>query len=193
MITGARCRVPASRDGASTQPCAPGPASGSAEILPPMTHADAERDLGYMREALKEAAQAFEEDEVPVGAVIVRGGRVVARAHNQVELLRDATAHAEMIALTQASSEAGDWRLDGAALYVTKEPCPMCAGAIALSRVARLVFGARDPKAGAAGSRMDILGSGCLNHTVEVEAGVEEGECGALLKAFFKKQRAAAT
>ena len=144
-----------------------------------------------MREAMKEAARAFEEGEVPVGAVIMRGGRIIARAHNQVERLRDATAHAEMIALTQASSEAGDWRLDGAALYVTKEPCPMCAGAIALSRVDRVVFGARDPKAGAAGSRMDILGSGCLNHTVEVAAGVEEEECAGLLRDFFRKQRAA--
>lgn len=156
-----------------------------------MTTAAPERDLAYMREALKEASRAFEEGEVPVGAVIVRGGRVVARAHNQVERLRDATAHAEMIALTQASSEAGDWRLDGAALYVTKEPCPMCAGAIVLSRVGLVVFGARDEKAGAAGSRMDILGGGCLNHTVEVAAGVGEHECAGLLKEFFRKQRTA--
>lgn len=154
---------------------------------------DLQSDSYFMGEALRQAARAAAAGEVPVGAVIVRAGRVIARAFNQVELLKDATAHAEMLAVTQAEAVQGDWRLTDCTLYVTKEPCPMCAGAIALSRVARLVFGARDPKAGAAGSRMDILGSGCLNHTVEVEAGVEEGECGALLKAFFKKQRAAAT
>jgi len=154
-----------------------------------MTHAASERDLAYMREAMKEASRALEDGEVPVGALIVREGCVIARAHNQVEQLRDATAHAEMIALTQASSAVGDWRLDGVTLYVTKEPCPMCAGAIALSRVRRVVFGARDEKAGAAGSKMDILGDGCLNHTVEVVAGVEEGECRALLKEFFRAKR----
>ena len=155
-----------------------------------MTHAASERDLAYMREAMKEASRALEDGEVPVGALIVREGRVIARAHNQVEQLRDATAHAEMIALTQASSAVGDWRLDGVTLYVTKEPCPMCAGAIALSRVRRVVFGARDEKAGAAGSKMDILGDGCLNHTVEVVAGVGEGECRDLLKEFFRAKRA---
>jgi tRNA(adenine34) deaminase len=155
-----------------------------------MTQADPRRDLACMREALKEAFRGYEEGEVPVGAVIERGGRIVARAHNQVERLKDATAHAEMIALTQAAAEAGDWRLDGATLYVTKEPCPMCAGAIALSRVARLVFGARDEKAGAAGSRLDILSDGCLNHTVEVVAGIEGGECSGLLKRFFRARRA---
>ncbi|MEI6634057.1 MAG: tRNA adenosine(34) deaminase TadA [Chlamydiota bacterium] len=154
-----------------------------------MTHAASERDLAYMREAMKEASRALEDGEVPVGALIVREGRVIARAHNQVEQLRDATAHAEMIALTQASSAVGDWRLDGVTLYVTKEPCPMCAGAIALSRVRRVVFGARDEKAGAAGSKMDILGDGCLNHTVEVVAGVGEGECRDLLKEFFRAKR----
>ncbi|MCX6357363.1 MAG: tRNA adenosine(34) deaminase TadA [Candidatus Aureabacteria bacterium] len=154
-----------------------------------MTHAASERDLAYMREAMKEASRALEDGEVPIGALIVREGRVIARAHNQVEQLRDATAHAEMIALTQASSAVGDWRLDGVTLYVTKEPCPMCAGAIALSRVRRVVFGARDEKAGAAGSKMDILGDGCLNHTVEVVAGVEEGECRDLLKEFFRAKR----
>jgi len=155
-----------------------------------MTHADAERDLGYMREALKEAAQAFEEDEVPVGAVIVRGGRVVARAHNQVELLRDATAHAEMIALTQASSEAG--RLAArrtAALYVTKEPCPMCAGAIVHARLARVVYGAHDPKAGAAGSALNLLQFPTLNHRCAITGGVREAECRALLQLFFAAQR----
>ena len=143
----------------------------------------------YMQEAIKEAGIAAERGEVPVGAVIVWQGRIIGRAHNQVEQLSDATAHAEMIALTQASSAVGDWRLDGAELYVTKEPCPMCAGAIALSRVERVIFGARDEKAGAAGSKMDILGDGCLNHTVEVIGGVEEEECSGLLRDFFRKRR----
>jgi tRNA(adenine34) deaminase len=150
-----------------------------------------ERIAQYMREAIKEAEKAFEKGEVPVGAVIVHHERIIARAHNQVEQLKDATAHAEMIALTQASSARGDWRLEGTELYVTKEPCPMCAGAIALSRVRRVIFGARDEKAGAAGSRMNILGDGCLNHTVEVVAGVEDVACRELLRNFFRKQRSA--
>lgn len=148
-----------------------------------------EKDREFMREAIREAEKAFEKGEVPVGAVIVHDGRIIARAHNQVEQLRDATAHAEMIALTQASSALGDWRLEGTELYVTKEPCPMCAGAIALSRVVRVVFGARDEKSGAAGSRMNILGDGCLNHTVEIAGGVEEERCSALLKDFFCAKR----
>jgi tRNA(adenine34) deaminase len=148
-----------------------------------------EKDRKYMCEAIKEAEKAFEKDEVPVGAVIVHDGRIIARAHNQVEQLKDATAHAEMIALTQASSTLGDWRLDGTALYVTKEPCPMCAGAIALSRVGRVIFGARDEKAGAAGSKMNILQDGCLNHKVETVGGVAEEKCSTLLKDFFSAQR----
>ena len=142
-----------------------------------------------MREAIKEAEKAFEKGEVPVGAVIVHHGRIIARAHNQVEQLKDATAHAEMIALTQASSARGDWRLEDTELYVTKEPCPMCAGGIVLSRVGRVIFGARDEKAGAAGSKMNILQDNCLNHRVEVIGGIEEEKCSKLLKDFFCAQR----
>ncbi|MCX6357443.1 MAG: tRNA adenosine(34) deaminase TadA [Candidatus Aureabacteria bacterium] len=149
-----------------------------------------EKDIHYMREALREAHRAYDAGEVPVGAVIVRAGTIIGRAHNQVEQLHDATAHAEMIALTQASEALGDWRLEGTELYVTKEPCPMCSGAIALSRVKRVVFGARDEKAGAAGSRMNILEDGCLNHRVDVRGGVEEEECRELLMRFFRAQRA---
>lgn len=148
-----------------------------------------EKIAQYMREAIKEAEKAFEEGEVPVGAVIVYHGRIIARAHNQVEQLKDATAHAEMIALTQASSARGDWRLEGTELYVTKEPCPMCAGAIALSRVRRVIFGARDEKAGAAGSRTDILRDGLLNHKVDVIGGIEEEQCRDLLQNFFRHHR----
>lgn len=143
----------------------------------------------YMREAIRQAARAFENGEVPVGAVVVREGRIIGRAHNQVEQLKDATAHAEMIALTQASAAVGDWRLDGAELFVTKEPCPMCAGAIALSRVRRVIFGAHDEKSGAAGSRMNILSDGNLSHSVEVVGGIEEERCRELLRSFFQKQR----
>jgi tRNA(adenine34) deaminase len=143
----------------------------------------------YMREAIKEAEKAAEKGEVPVGAVVVHQGRIIGRAHNQVEQLKDATAHAEMIALTQASAAVGDWRLNDADLYVTKEPCPMCAGAIVLSRIKRVFFGARDEKAGAAGSKMNILQSGCLNHSVEAIGGENEEECSALLKRFFQKRR----
>ena len=143
----------------------------------------------YMRQAIREAEEAFEKGEVPVGAVIVREGRIIGRARNQVEQLKDATAHAEMIAITQASAAVGDWRLDGADLYVTKEPCPMCAGAIVLSRIGRVFFGARDEKAGSAGSVFDITGAGGLNHTVSVTGGVEEEECSALLKRFFAERR----
>lgn len=148
-----------------------------------------DRDGNFMREAIREAERAFEKGEVPVGAVIVHKGRIIGRAHNQVEQLKDATAHAEMIALTQASSALGDWRLDGAELYVTKEPCPMCAGAITLSRVGRVIFGARDEKAGAAGSKLNILQDGCLNHRVEIVGCVEEEGCSTLLKDFFCARR----
>ena len=154
-----------------------------------MTQADPRRDLACMREALKEAFRGYEEGEVPVGAVIERGGRIVARAHNQVERLKDATAHAEMIALTQAAAEAGDWRLDGATLYVTKEPCPMCAGAIVHARLARVVYGAHDPKAGAAGSALNLLQFPTLNHRCAITGGVHEAECRALLQSFFAAQR----
>jgi len=144
-----------------------------------------------MGEALRQAARAFEADEVPVGAVIVREGRIIGRAFNQVELLKDATAHAEMLALTQAQEAVGDWRLTDCTLYVTKEPCPMCAGAIVHTRLVRVVFGASDPKGGAAGSAMNLLQFPTLNHRCEITSGVRDAECRSLLQSFFTKQRAA--
>ena len=143
----------------------------------------------FMRIALREAQKAFDADEVPVGAVIAHEGNIIGKAHNQRELLRDPTAHAEMIAITQAASHIGSWRLDDTTMYVTLEPCAMCAGAIVLARMPRLVFGAWDPKAGAAGSVMDILRHPQLNHMVEVTSGVMEDECGAILKEFFARLR----
>ena len=152
---------------------------------------DLQSDHYFMGEALRQAARAFEAEEVPVGAVIVRAGRVIARAYNQVELLKDATAHAEMLALTQAEEAVGDWRLTDCTLYVTKEPCPMCAGAIVHVRLARVVFGASDPKAGAAGSALNLLQFPTLNHRCAITSGVREPECRALLQNFFANQREA--
>jgi tRNA(adenine34) deaminase len=150
---------------------------------------DLQSDAHFMGEALRQAARAYEAEEVPVGAVIVREGRIIGRAFNQVELLKDATAHAEMLALTQAQEAVGDWRLTDCTLYVTKEPCPMCAGAIVHTRLARVVFGAFDPKGGAAGSAMNLLQFPTLNHRCEITPGVREAECRALLKEFFGEQR----
>lgn len=152
--------------------------------------AEPETDARFMEEALRQAQRAAEADEVPVGAVVVRGGRIIARAFNQVELLKDATAHAEMLALTQAQAAVGDWRLTDCTLYVTKEPCPMCAGAIVHTRIARVVFGCADPKAGAAGSAMNLLQCETLNHRCAVTGSVREEECRALLREFFARQRA---
>jgi tRNA(adenine34) deaminase len=151
---------------------------------------DLQSDQHFMGEALRQAAKACEAGEVPVGAVIVRAGRVIARAFNQVERLKDATAHAEMLALTQAEEITGDWRLTDCTLYVTKEPCPMCAGAVVHTRLARVVFGASDPKAGAAGGAMNLLQFPSLNHRCEITGGIREMECCALLKNFFAEQRA---
>jgi tRNA(adenine34) deaminase len=145
----------------------------------------------FMGEALRQAVKAGEADEVPVGAVIVRAGKIIARAFNQVETLKDATAHAEMLALTQAENAAGDWRLTDCTLYVTKEPCPMCAGAVVHTRLARVVFGAADPKGGAAGSALNLLQFPTLNHRCQITGGVREPECRALLQNFFAKQRRA--
>src|SRR4026209_2402333 len=150
---------------------------------------DLQSDHYFMGEALRQASRAYEAEEVPVGAVIVRGGRIIARASNQVELLKDATAHAEMLALTQAEQAVGDWRLTDCILYVTKEPCPMCAGAIVHVRLARVVFGAADPKGGAAGSAMNLLQFPTLNHRCEITAGVRQAECQTLLQTFFAEQR----
>src|SRR6266478_1650 len=150
---------------------------------------DCESDEFFMRAALRLAAKAYEADEVPVGAVVVRDGRIIGRAYNQVELLKDATAHAEMLALTQAEEAMGDWRLTDCTLYVTKEPCPMCAGAIVHVRLARVVFGVADPKAGAAGSALNLLQFATLNHRCAITGGVREPECRALLRSFFAQQR----
>lgn len=150
---------------------------------------DLTSDEYFMGEALRQARLAFEDDEVPVGAVIVYEQRIIARAHNQVERLKDATAHAEMLALTAAAHARGDWRLDGCTVYVTKEPCPMCAGALTLARITRLVYGARDEKAGGAGSVFDIPQQGGLNHVVSVIGGVREGEARELLREFFRLKR----
>jgi len=150
-----------------------------------------ELDLHFMAEALRQAVKAYDQGEVPVGAVVVREGRVIARAYNQVELLNDATAHAEMLALTMAESARGDWRLTDCTLYVTKEPCPMCAGALVHCRLARVVFGAPDIKGGAAGGAMNVLQFPTLNHRCEIAGGVRGDEAIQLLKAFFAERRAA--
>jgi tRNA(adenine34) deaminase len=151
---------------------------------------DLHSDEYFMGEALRQAAKAYEREEVPVGAVIVREGKIIARAFNQVEELKDATAHAEMLAITQAENAAGDWRLTDCTLYVTKEPCPMCAGAIVHTRLQRVVFGASDPKGGAAGGALNLLQFPTLNHRCEITSGVRLEECRSLLKNFFQDQRA---
>ncbi len=151
---------------------------------------DLPSDEAFMREALRQAQKAYEADEVPVGAVVVRAGRIIARAYNQVELLKDATAHAEMLALTQAEAAVGDWRLLDCDLYVTKEPCAMCAGAIVHVRLRRLIFGCADPRAGAAGSVINLLQLPSLNHWCEIISGVLQNECAAFLQNFFQKKRA---
>ncbi|HNQ72379.1 MAG TPA: tRNA adenosine(34) deaminase TadA [Verrucomicrobiota bacterium] len=150
---------------------------------------DRESDHYFMGEALRQALKAHEAGEVPVGAVVVRAGQIIARAGNQVELLKDATAHAEMLAITQAEQAVGDWRLTDCTLYVTKEPCPMCAGAMVHVRFQRVVFGARDPKAGAAGGALNLLQFPTLNHRCAITAGVREEECRQLLLTFFAEQR----
>ena len=143
----------------------------------------------WMRLALEEARAAAEEDEVPVGAIVVAAGRIVASAHNQREQLEDPTAHAEMIALTQAAAALGSWRLEGCTLYVTLEPCPMCAGAIVQARVPFVVWGATDPKAGAVESLYRLFDDPRLNHRVEHTGRVLADECGEILSAFFRGKR----
>lgn len=146
-------------------------------------------DLDYMRMALAEAQAAAAAGEVPVGAIIVCNDRVIASAHNQRETLRDPTAHAEMIAITQAAESLGAWRLEGCTLYVTLEPCPMCAGAIVQSRVPRVVYGAVDPKAGAVESLYTLLSDERLNHRPEVTGSVLAEPCGEILTSFFRARR----
>ena len=148
-----------------------------------------EPELQWMKAALHEAEQAFEQDEVPVGAVVVKDGQIVGRGHNLVETLRDPTAHAEMIAITAACETLGDKVLNGCTLYVTLEPCPMCAGAIVWARLSRLVFGAFDEKAGSASTLYNIPQDKRLNHHVEIISGVEADQAAALLQAFFQKRR----
>ena len=143
----------------------------------------------FMSEAVRQAEAAAERGDVPVGAVAVHQGRIVGRAGNQRELLKDPTAHAEMLVLTQAAAELGSWRLEGVTVYVTLEPCAMCAGAMVLGRVSRLVYGADDPKAGACGSVLDVTGHPALNHRVPVEKGLLAGRCAEVLKAFFAARR----
>lgn len=142
-----------------------------------------------MRQALALAEQAYEEDEVPVGAIITRGQRVVGAGWNQREALQDPTAHAEMIAITQAAASISSWRLEECTLYVTLEPCPMCAGAILQSRVKRVVYGATDPKAGAVDSLFRLLDDPRLNHRAEVTGGVLGDQCGLILSSFFQEKR----
>jgi tRNA(adenine34) deaminase len=148
-------------------------------------------DEYFMREALRLANKAAAAGEVPVGAVVVREGKIIARAYNQVELLKDATAHAEMLALTQAEAAVGDWRLTDCDLYVTKEPCAMCAGALVHTRVRRVIFGCADPAAGAAGSVINLLQMSTLNHRCDIASGVLENECAAILRDFFRERRGA--
>ena len=153
---------------------------------------DLHSDAHFMGEALRQAQRAWEREEVPVGAVVVHQGRIIARAHNQVETLKDATAHAEMIAITQAESAIGDWRLSECDLYVTKEPCPMCAGALVHVRMRRVIFGCASTKDGAAGGVMNLLQHPALNHSCEITAGVRQEECAKMLQAFFRERRAEA-
>ena len=143
----------------------------------------------FMHEALRQAQKAYAAGEVPVGAVVVREGKIIGRAHNQVELLKDATAHSEMLALTQAEAAIGDWRLMDCDLYVTKEPCAMCAGAIVHTRIRRVIFGCADPTGGAAGSMMNLLQMQSLNHRCQITSGVLQTECASILQDFFRKRR----
>src|SRR4051794_24908703 len=151
---------------------------------------DAELDASFMRQALRLAGKAYKAEEGPVGAVVVQSGRIIARAYNQVELLKDATAHAEMLGITQAEAAAGDWRLNECDLYVTKEPCAMCAGALVHVRMRRVVFGCADERSGAAGGAMNLLQMPGLNHQCEITGGVLAQECGTLLQSFFQARRA---
>ncbi|MDO8301765.1 MAG: tRNA adenosine(34) deaminase TadA [Sedimentisphaerales bacterium] len=148
-----------------------------------------QQDERLMQAAIREATAAEENGDVPIGCVIVHEGVVIAKAHNQREQLTDPTAHAEMIAITQAAEYLQSWRLHGCTMYVTLEPCTMCAGALVLSRIDRLVYGCRDPKTGACGSLYNVVQDPRLNHRVETTAGVLEQECSAMLSDFFSRRR----
>ena len=142
-----------------------------------------------MREALRQAQKAFNAEEVPIGAVVVRQGRIIAKAYNQVEMLKDATAHAEMLAITQAEAAVGDWRLNECDLYVTKEPCAMCAGALVHVRMRRVIFGCPDERSGGAGGIINLLQMPTFNHRCDITTGVLQQECAALLQSFFRARR----
>jgi tRNA(adenine34) deaminase len=146
-------------------------------------------EVVYMRMALREAERAAEAGEVPCGAIIVKDGAIIGKAHNQTELLKDPTAHAEILAITQAAAALENWRLTDAVMYVTKEPCPMCAGAIVLARLKKVVWAVDDPKRGGARSKFEILDHADLNHRVEIQTGVLEDECKSLLQGFFRERR----
>jgi tRNA(adenine34) deaminase len=152
---------------------------------------DLQSDVYLMGEALRQAHRAAAADEVPIGAVVVREGRIIARAYNQVETLKDSTAHAEMLVLTQAASVVEDWRLLDCDLYVTKEPCPMCAGAMVHARLRRVIFGCPDSRGGAAGGLLNLLQHPSLNHRCEITSGVRLEECRELLQGFFIARRSA--
>ncbi|MBM3857671.1 MAG: nucleoside deaminase [Verrucomicrobia bacterium] len=158
-------------------------------LQPAFPPIDLTSDDFFMSQALRQAVKAYEAEEVPVGAVVVHRERIIARAYNQVETLKDATAHAEILAITQAEQALGDWRLNECDLYVTKEPCPMCAGALVNARVQRVIFGCHDPRGGGAGGLLNILQMPTLNHRCEIRSGVREEECGRLLKNFFSEKR----
>lgn len=145
----------------------------------------------FMREALRQAEKARAAEEVPVGALVVRDGKIISRGYNQVELLKDATAHAEMLALTAAEAAVGDWRLIDCDLYVTKEPCPMCAGAIVHTRIRRVIFGCPDVRAGAAGTVMNLVDNTVLNHRCQITSGVLQNDCAGILQDFFRERRIA--
>ncbi len=152
---------------------------------------DLRSDQHFMGQAMRLAQRAYHEEEVPIGAVIVRDQQIIARAYNQVETLKDATAHAEMLALTQAQSVVEDWRLTDCDLYVTKEPCPMCAGALVHCRLRRVIFGCSDPKGGAAGGLLNLLQHPSLNHACQITEGVLLDECAGILQSFFRERRQA--
>lgn len=158
-------------------------------LLDPSKLTEEERDLLFMREALKEAKKAFAKEEVPVGAVLVHNNKVIARGYNQVELLQDATAHAEMLCLTAGASHLQNWRLADTTLYCTLEPCPMCAGAMLAGRIRRLVWAAPDLRVGANGSWVDLFDSKHPIHSIEVKSGVLQEESADLMRTFFQQQR----
>ncbi len=149
----------------------------------------AEEDERFMRMALREAERAFDEKEIPIGCVIVKDGAVIGKGHDQIEMLKDATAHAEILAIGTAANALDNWRLEGCTLYVTLEPCPMCAGAILNSRISRVVYGSPDTRFGGCGTTIDVISNNALNRVVPVTGGILADECLGILKAFFQRMR----